>query len=394
MATLIARWHKSINEFPEHSWKSLAGDETNPFYQWQWLRALEKSESISAREGWQPCHLGIWRENFPIAFAPLYLKGHSYGEFVFDQVFAGLAKELSLNYYPKLIGMSPLSPVEGYRFLYAPGESLEELTKLMMDQIDQFATRNKILSCNFLYVDSAWSSLAEANDCAKWINQKSLWFADGTKNFGEYLQKFNSNQRRNIKRERKAVKDAGIIVSPITESNVNKKVMYIMYNFYQQHCARWGPWGSKYLSESFFQELASSEYKEKVVLFSAHRGDPEDPVAMSLCIKNASMIWGRYWGSKEEINSLHFEVCYYSPISWALDQGITCFDPGAGGSHKLRRGFIAQSNISMHRWYNKQMDLLIRNWLKKVNQMMLEEIEKTNDQLPFNFKAPELSIRI
>ena len=103
------------------------------------------------------------------------------------------------------------------------------------------------------------------------------------------------------------------------------------------------------------------------------------------------MLWGRYWGSKEEVKSLHFEVCYYSPISWAIDQGIAQFDPGAGGSHKLRRGFIAHSNISLHRLYNKQMDSIIRSWLKTVNILMLDEIKEINNQLPFQFKQPKLS---
>ena len=187
--------------------------------------------------------------------------------------------------------------------------------------------------------------------------------------------------------------NAGIQISTITGSEINKEIMQIMHRFYEQHCERWGVWGSKYLSDSFFEELANAEHKDQVVLFSAHRGNSEDPLAMSLCIKDANMLWGRYWGSKEEINSLHFEVCYYSPISWALEQGISHFDPGAGGSHKLRRGFIAQSSISLHRWYNLEMDNNIRNWLSKVNKIMLEDIESTNNQLPFECERPELSYK-
>ena len=133
------------------------------------------------------------------------------------------------------------------------------------------------------------------------------------------------------------------------------------------------------------------EQKNQVVLFHAHREDSNNPLAMSLCIQDKNMLWGRYWGSNEEIKYLHFEVCYYSPISWALEQGISCFDPGAGGVHKRRRGFIAQSNISLHRWYDKRMDSLIRPWLEKVNKMMLDEIEAANNELPFKVKQPKLS---
>ena len=227
---------------------------------------------------------------------------------------------------------------------------------------------------------------------AKWINQSSLWRAGKIKNFSDYLKQFNANQRRNIKRERKAIEKAGIKVSVLNGNEINSQLINLMYLFYEQHCAKWGAWGSKYLSKEFFDQLSRQEQRDKVVLFSAHRADPKDPVAMSLCIKDKNMLWGRYWGSNEEINYLHFEVCYYSPIAWALDQGIDQFDPGAGGSHKRRRGFIAQPNTSLHRWYDKRMDHLIRPWLKTVNKMMFEEIKATKDELPLKIESPKLSL--
>ena len=132
MTNLQARWHTSIDEIKELDWQSVLGNSISPFYQWKWLKALESSGSVSAEFGWQPLHLTIWREESLIAFAPLYLKSHSYGEFIFDQSFARLANDLKLNYYPKLIGMSPLSPIEGYRFYFATAEDKAELTKLML----------------------------------------------------------------------------------------------------------------------------------------------------------------------------------------------------------------------------------------------------------------------
>ncbi len=386
MSKLLASWHKSISEIPKESWEILAKDESNPFYKWQWLEALETSGCIGNKQGWQPLHLVIWRHQFPIAIAPLYLKYHSFGEFIFDQAFVKLAEELGVNYYPKLIGMSPLSPIEGYQFLYKTGEDKEELTSIIIEKIDEFAINNNILSCNFLYVDKNWSRLDQIQGFTKWVNQKSLWFGQEMNSFDDYLRNFNSNQRRNIKRERKSIKDSGIEVSPINGSQVNQDIMQTMHDFYEQHCSKWGPWGSKYLSNSFFEKLASSEFKEQIVLFSAHRGNPQNPIAMSLCFKDKDMLWGRYWGSKEEIKSLHFEVCYYSPINWAIENGIKCFDPGAGGSHKLRRGFIAQENLSLLRWYDPRINNIIKHWLKEVNQMVLEEIESTNNDLPFLIK--------
>ena len=391
MTGVNARWHRSISEIPEQRWQELVGEDVIPFYRWGWLDALERSGSIIPDQGWQPLHLAIWRGDSPIAVAPLYLKGHSYGEFVFDQTFARLASDLGLRYYPKLIGMSPVSPVVGYRFHVRSDEDEAALTAEMLRVIDLFCEQNSILSCNFLYVDPDWRSLAEAGGCATWLNQQSLWSRGEDRSFNEYLQRFNANQRRNIKRERKAVAKAGLTVTPLTGEQLDLDLLQTMHRFYQQHCARWGPWGSKYLEEGFFEALAAV-HRDQVVLFSAHRGDPRDPVAMSMCVRDDHHLWGRYWGSKEEIDCLHFDVCYYAPIQWAIEQGLDHFDPGAGGSHKRRRGFVALPNASLHRWYHPRMSGLIRAWLPKVNELMEQEIEAINADLPFKAEQPTLAL--
>ena len=391
MTGLTARWHRSISEIPEQRWQELVGEDVIPFYRWGWLDALERSGSIIPDQGWQPLHLALWRNERPIAVAPLYLKGHSYGEFVFDQTFARLASDLGLRYYPKLIGMSPVSPVVGYRFHVRSDEDEVALTAEMLRVIDLFCEQNSILSCNFLYVDPDWRSLAEAGGCATWLNQQSLWSRGEDRSFNEYLQRFNANQRRNIKRERQAVAKAGLTVTPLTGEQLDLDLLQTMHRFYQQHCARWGPWGSKYLEEGFFEALAAV-HRDQVVLFSAHRGDPRDPVAMSMCVRDDHHLWGRYWGSKEEIDCLHFDVCYYAPIQWAIEQGLDHFDPGAGGSHKRRRGFVALPNASLHRWYHPRMSGLIRAWLPKVNELMEQEIEAINADLPFKAEQPTLAL--
>jgi len=310
---------------------------------------------------------------------------------VFDQTFARLAADLGLRYYPKLLGMSPVSPVLGYRFHVRSGEDEALLTRELLRAIDRFCEQNGILSCNFLYVDPQWRPLAEAAGCAAWLNQQSLWSRGDDQSFEDYLKGFNANQRRNIKRERKAVAKAGITVTPLSGDQLDLTLLQTMHRFYEQHCARWGPWGSKYLEEGFFEALARL-HRDQLVLFSAHRGDPRDPVAMSMCVQDGRQLWGRYWGSHEEIDCLHFEVCYYAPIEWALANGIVSFDPGAGGSHKRRRGFVARPHASLHRWYQPQMDQLIRTWLPKVNGLMLEEIEAINAELPFKAEPPALAL--
>ncbi len=389
MAELEARWHQAMAEVPEEQWQALLAHAdpaaaASPFFSWRWLHQLEASASIAPREGWQPCHLGLWRDNRLVAFAPLYLKGHSYGEFVFDQSFANLAQQLGLRYYPKLVGMSPVSPVQGYRFHVAPGEDAAGLTGVMLELIDAFCRRHHILSCNFLYVDPLWRPLAEAAGCSVWLNQQSLWRNPGHADFEGYLASFNANQRRNIRRERRAVQQAGLTVTPLEGEAIPPALVERMHGFYADHCARWGAWGSKYLSEAFFQALAADPgLRRHLVLFSAHRGDPCRPVAMSLCVQAGGALWGRYWGSDEEVDHLHFEVCYYAPIDWAIARGIHSFDPGAGGSHKRRRGFLAEPRASLHRWSDPGFAAILQRWLPEANRLQCEEIEAINAELPF-----------
>jgi predicted N-acyltransferase len=390
MAELQARWHQATREVPEEQWQALVGTGetapggggTVPFYGWRWLHHLEASDSIVPSQGWQPCHLGLWRRGRLVALAPLYLKGHSYGEFVFDQSFAQLAGQLGLRYYPKLVGMSPVSPVEGYRFHVAPGEDAAELTRRMLAEIDTFCRRQRILSCNFLYVDPSWQPLAEAAGCALWVNQQSEWRNPGHADFEAYLASFNANQRRNIRRERRSVAQAGLIVTPLAGEAIPPELLVRMHAFYEQHCSRWGPWGSKYLTEAFFQ-AAAVDLRRHLVLFSAHRGDPLEPLAMSLCVQNGSGLWGRYWGSDIALDNLHFEVCYYAPMAWAIARGLRSFDPGAGGSHKRRRGFVAQPRASLHRWYDPRFDAILREWLPGANREMHQRIAAMNEELPF-----------
>lgn len=382
---LRARWHRSLAEIPEAAWDGLTAAAGLPFYRWRWLEALERSGSIAPRQGWQPCHLSLWRQGELLAVAPLYLKGHSYGEFIFDQSFAQLAGQLGLRYYPKLLGMSPLSPVLGYRFFIAPAEDQAELTALLMELIDQFCGDNQVLSCNFLYVDPQWRPLAEAAGCAAWLNQQSLWTNPGYDNFNDYLASFNANQRRNIKRERQSVAAAGLTVTAIAGEAISAALLLRMHDFYLDHCRRWGQWGSKYLTEEFFV-LAAQQLRQDLVLFSAHQSgaDPHNPLAMALCVHQGDQLWGRYWGSNLEQENLHFEVCYYAPIAWAISQGVRSFDPGAGGSHKRRRGFVARPHASLHRWYQPQFASLIQRWLPLANGQLLEEVEAINAELPFS----------
>lgn len=376
-------WTHTIADVPQSAWDALAMPLKTPFLEWDWLHNLEISQSVTANTGWLPNHLILWRDGTLIAAAPLYLKGHSQGEFVFDHQWAELASQLGVEYYPKLLGMAPFTPAEGYRFLIAPGEDEEEITALMLHEIDNFCVKHRISGCHFLYVDPQWRPILERQGFTAWLHHSYIWENANFQTFDDYLTGFNANQRRNIKRERKAVEKAGLRLQALTGEEIPNSMFPLMYHFYADTCDKFGWWGSKYLTKQFFEQLHDN-YRHRVVFFAAYnQEDPHQPVGMSFCLFKEDKLYGRYWGSFQDIDCLHFDACYYAPIEWAIAHGIQNFDPGAGGKHKKRRGFPATPNYSLHRFYNNRLGQIILPWIRKVNQMEQQEMDAINAELPF-----------
>lgn len=376
-------WINQIGEIPQAEWDALALPLKTPFFEWEWLNNMETSGSTTARSGWLPNHLTVWRGQDLIAAAPLYIKGHSYGEFVFDHQWAELATRLGIDYYPKLLGMSPFTPAEGYRFLIAPGEDEEELTGLMVSAIDHFCDRNGISGCHFLYVDPEWKPVLERHGFLSWLHHSFIWQNQGYQTFDDYLNAFNANQRRNIKRERKAVEKTGLTLKTVTGEEIPKSLFSLMYGFYSDTCDKFGWWGSKYLTRKFFEQLHPN-YCHRVVFVAGYsEQNPHHPVGMSFCLTKGSNLYGRYWGASQDIDCLHFDACYYTPIEWAIAQGIQVFDPGAGGRHKKRRGFPASPNYSLHRFYHPRLMQIFRSYIGQINEMEQQEMDAINQELPF-----------
>ncbi|MEM6839610.1 MAG: GNAT family N-acetyltransferase [Cyanobacteria bacterium P01_C01_bin.120] len=374
-------WVRQLQEIPQAAWDAMALPLQTPFLEWTWLHNMEHSGSAVANAGWLPNHLVVWRDQTLVAAAPLYLKSHSYGEFVFDHQWADLAHRLGIEYYPKLLGMSPFTPAEGYRFLIAPGEDERLLTEMMVAAIDQFCDRNNISGCHFLYVDPDWRPLMEEIGFKKWLHHSYVWQNDGYATFDDYLARFNANQRRNIKRERKSLDKAGLRLEPITTDDIYRRNCSQMYDFYADTCDKFGWWGSKYLTRKFFEQLYP-DYSQRVALFAAYSEDIDEPVGMSFCLYKGDRLYGRYWGCREEYNHLHFNACYYRPIEWAIDNGIQLFDPGAGGRHKKRRGFPARPNYSLHRFYASRLQQILEGYIDEINLAEQQEIDAINADLP------------
>ncbi|MCC3535253.1 MAG: N-acetyltransferase [Microcoleus sp. PH2017_25_DOB_D_A] len=384
-------WISKLADIPQASWDALAMPLKTPFLEWDWLNNLETSGSATGKNGWLPHHLTVWRDKELIACAPLYVKSHSYGEFVFDNQWADLAQRLGIEYYPKLMGMTPFTPAEGYRFLIAPGEDEDELTGIMVSAIDHFCDRHNISGCNFLYVDPVWRARMEQHGFSAWLHHSYIWQNQSYQNFDNYLGAFNANQRRNIKRERKAVETAGLLVKTLTGDEIPQAMFGQMYAFYENTCDKFGWWGSKYLTKRFFEQLHDN-YRDRVLFVAAYdKEDERQPMGMSFCLYKGDRMYGRYWGSLQEIDCLHFDACYYTPIEWAIDRGIQTFDPGAGGRHKKRRGFPATPNYSLHRFYNNRLAQILKSYIGQINEREQEEIDAVNEDLPFT-KLPPLSL--
>ena len=383
-------WISKLAEIPQASWDALAMPLKTPFMEWDWLNNLETSGSATGKNGWLPHHLTVWRDKNLIACAPLYVKSHSYGEFVFDNQWADLAQRLGIQYYPKLMGMTPFTPAEGYRFLIADGEDEDELTGIMVSAIDHFCDRHNISGCNFLYVDPVWRDRMEQHGFSAWLHHSYIWQNQSYQNFDNYLGAFNANQRRNIKRERKAVETAGLLVKTLTGDEIPQAMFGQMYAFYENTCDKFGWWGSKYLTKRFFEQLHDN-YRDRVLFVAAYdKEDERQPMGMSFCLYKGDRMYGRYWGSLQEIDCLHFDACYYTPIEWAIDRGIQTFDPGAGGRHKKRRGFPATPNYSLHRFYNNRLAQILKSYIGQINEREQAEIDAVNEDLPFTQLPPLL----
>jgi len=377
-----AVWIKNIAEIDQARWDQLAEPLKTPFLEWEWLHQMERSKSTSVETGWWPHHLTVWSHDQLIAAAPLYIKGHSAGEFVFDHVWADVADRLKISYYPKLVGMSPFTPMVGYRFLMADTENQEALTRYMVNEIERFCRRHQIAGCSFLFVDPQWRRLMTECGFIGWLHQSFIWRNANYRSFDEYLAVFNSNQRHNIKRERRSIARNGVALKIFEGEQIPPSFFSEMYHFYERTNDKFGPWSCKYLTPSFFKGLAD-RYRHRLVFVAAFDEANSDlPLGLSLLVRKRNRLFGRYWGCSKDIKNLHFNACYYQPIEWAIANGIKQFDPGMGGYHKIRRGFTAVGNFSLHRFIDPRLQQIMDRHIEEINRLEQEQIDELNLEIP------------
>jgi len=382
-----------MHSIPQNEWDALSRRYGNPFLSWSFLALLEDSLSICPETGWNPNHLLIRDSGRLVAAAPFYAKTHSMGEFVFDFEFARVAETIGVTWYPKLVGMVPATPVPLWRVLVAQGEDENGLSDLVLSIAGEAAFKAGLGGIHLLWPAPDFvETLSRLSDVSsgysEWKHSTFIWTDEGYGNFEAYLASFSKNMRRNIRRERASVEAAGIrtrIITP-SEARAHPHLMETMADYYEDTNARFGPWSAKFLTRDFFRLLP--EYLETGWFMTAgfspdDTGADHQPHALALLFESHDNLYGRYWGTRGKIDGLHFELCYYLPIEYALAHGIKRFDPGMGSEHKARRGFRSVLAPSFHQSFDPRMTAILRKYLPIVGAQEADYAQELNEDLPF-----------
>jgi predicted N-acyltransferase len=382
-------WHDHMAECDRNEWSRLTGHYSTPLLDWGWLRALEDSGSVSPEQGWIPQHLTVWRGERMVGAAPLYVKTHSAGEFVFDYAWADVALQLGVPYYPKLVAMSPLTPAIGYRFLVDPAEDESRIVGEMLTAIETLCESNSLHGFSVLWPEAEFAALLRRQARASgqgeftpWQHQHFRWERDGIGSFDDYLAVFNKNQRRNIRRERASMEEQGLRVETVRGIDAPDFCYETMYRYYLATNEQFGMWAALYLTQEFF-ELLPSYCPERVIFTSAWESGATEPVGMAMLLHKETRLVGRYWGAGRFVKNLHFNLCYYEPIDWAIRNGVNEFDPGMGSNHKVRRGFRAVTTSSLHSFADERMQLVMKMNIDKINRYEQDHVDQLNRMVPF-----------
>ena len=370
---------RSIRETPQEEWDSLT--DGNPFSSHWYLSSLEETNCVGDNTGWTPCHILCSTKTQLVAAMPLYLKTHSYGEYVFDWAWADAYHRNGLNYYPKLVSAIPFTPVTGPRLLGNTSDSHE----LLLDIVLNFAKKNKLSSFHCLFPNydnqlklESRSLLARKTVQFHWENKNFL-------NFESFLSSMNHKNRKKIKQERRRLSDNGFSFRRLPGDQCTKEDWEFFYkcyvNTYSQHHS------SPYLNLNFFLTLARKSPHNLLLVLAEKEGER---VASALNIRGENALYGRYWGTTRFVSGLHFEVCYYQALEHCIKNRIGRFEGGAQGEHKLSRGLEPVTTYSAHWLAHPQFRAAITEYLEKESQGVSSYVNELNDHSPFKNKPLSL----
>ncbi len=355
------------------------GSAGNPFLSYAFLKALEDSKSIGRRTGWQPQYLLAEADDDTLLGAvPLYVKGHSQGEYIFDHGWAQAFERAGGRYYPKLQAAIPFTPVPGPRLFARPGPTAEAVREAMIDMLAKIADDNGISSVHATFCsEEDWKRFGARGWLLR-LGRQYHWTNPGYRSFDDFLAALSSRKRKAIRKEREAVRREGLVIHQLSGPDLKPRHWDTFFAFYMDTGGR--KWGSPYLTRPFFDILGST-MADKVVLVLAEADGR--PVGGALNLKGDDTLYGRYWGCLESHAFLHFEACYYQAIDYAISHGLARVEAGAQGDHKIQRGYLPVKTYSAHWIGDRGFRRAVDDFLSRERPAVEEEIEGLMQYSPF-----------
>jgi uncharacterized protein len=373
----------SLAKIPPAEWRALVanaiGTKGNVFLSHEYLHALHDTGCATARSGWQPHYLVAYDGDALIGALPLYLKSHSYGEYVFDWAWADAYKRAGGEYYPKLLSAIPFTPCAGPRVLARDAQVRDALMRAAIDQ----ATKLRLSSLHVLFPLEDEASAWERAGLMPRRGVQFHWRNEGYTDFDAMLAAMSHDKRKRIKQDRRYVRDAGVSWRTCVGERIADDDLAFFYRCYERTYA--AHLSTPYLSLDFFRRIAR-ECENTVVLFLGEQGG--EKLCASLCIRSDDTLFGRYWGTTQPLKSLHFEACYYQPLEWCIANGLAHFEGGAQGAHKLARGLLPETTYSVHWLADARFADAVEHFLHREKIGVMHTMEELNEASPFKESLP------
>ncbi len=362
----------SIQAVNASSWNALVGD--MPLLSHAFLSALEVSGSVGKGSGWQPYPMLVHDDGVLVGAMPLYVKSHSYGEYVFDWAWAEAYQRSGLSYYPKLLSAIPFTPITSQRLL----ASNPQIQALMIEALSETMYKYQLSSTHVIFPDD---DSADALNLAGWMQRQGVqfrWENENFSDFDDFLSILSHDKRKKIRQERKKVTASGVVCKRIKGADISSEQWDFFYqcyaNTYREHHS------TPYLTPIFFQQIGLT-MPQNILLILAYVDDV--PVASALNIYHQTTLYGRYWGALEYVPNLHFELCYYQAQEFCITEKIQYFEGGAQGEHKLARGFKPRPTCSFHKIAHPEFANAIQDFVTRESQGIAAYTTELEERAPF-----------
>ena len=381
--TLRIRQHDSILQIDAAAWNALAAD--SPFLRHEFLSAMENAGCVGRQTAWHPAHLTASDATGRLVGAlPLYVKFDSRGEFVFDWSWADAYEQAGLAYYPKLVAAVPFTPATGQRVLVDEDSEFEPVATELMVSACNIGADLRASSMHVLFPTDSQRRFLGNNGLMPRKSCQFHWHNDGYASFEDFLKRFTSTKRKKVRRERRRIAEADIAFEHLRGDEPDAGDWDAVYEYYAHTFLRRGR--EPYLNREFFAEIARTMPENLVIILARFAGKP---IATAICFRSDDTLYGRYWGSLADFHSLHFEACYYQGIDYCIREGLSRFEPGTQGEHKLSRGFTPTATWSSHWIANPGFARAIGQFLDRERGHIDAYMRELASHTPYRKDQPE-----